>query len=70
MESYRLNPEFKPKGDQAKAIDDLYQRLNDSISGAMMRIGHDHYNSWKDNYAKNENIMREFTIGNRKCMSL
>ena len=50
----------------------LYQRLNDSISGAMMRIGHDHYNSWKDNYAKNknENIMREFTIGNRKCMSL
>jgi hypothetical protein len=48
----------------------LYQRLNDSISGAMMRIGHDHYNSWKDNYAKNENIMREFTIGNRRCMSL
>ena len=29
MESYRLNPEFKPKGDQAKAIDDLYQGLND-----------------------------------------
>ena len=48
----------------------LYQRLNDSISGAMMRIGHDHYNSWKDKYAKNENIMREFTIGNRRCLSL
>jgi excinuclease ABC subunit B len=29
MESYRLNPEFKPKGDQAKAIDKLYQGLND-----------------------------------------
>jgi len=29
MESYRLNPEFKPKGDQAKAIDNLYQGLND-----------------------------------------
>ena len=29
MESYRLNPEFKPKGDQAKAIDKLYQSLKD-----------------------------------------
>ena len=29
MESYRLNPEFKPKGDQAKAINNLYQGLND-----------------------------------------
>ena len=25
----------------------LYQRLIDAISGAMMRIGHDHYNKWK-----------------------
>jgi hypothetical protein len=27
----------------------LYQRLIDSISGAMMRIGHDHYTEWKNN---------------------
>ena len=27
----------------------LYQRLIDSISGAMMRIGHDHYIDWKHN---------------------
>ena len=26
----------------------LYYRLIDSISGAMMRIGHDHYTSWKN----------------------
>ena len=25
----------------------LYQRLIDAISGAMMRIGHDHYTRWK-----------------------
>ena len=25
----------------------LYQRLIDAISGAMMRIGHDHYTQWK-----------------------
>ena len=25
----------------------LYQRLIDAISGAMMRIGHDHYTKWK-----------------------
>ena len=25
----------------------LYQRLIDAISGAMMRIGHDHYTIWK-----------------------
>ena len=25
----------------------LYQRLIDSISGAMMRIGHEHYTKWK-----------------------
>ena len=25
----------------------LYQRLDDSISGTMMRIGHDYYASWK-----------------------
>ena len=28
MESYKLNPDFKPKGDQSKAIDKLYQGLN------------------------------------------
>ena len=28
----------------------LYQRLIDSISGAMMRIGHDHYNNWKNDF--------------------
>lgn len=27
----------------------LYQRLADSISGAMMKIGHDHYTVWKSN---------------------
>ena len=27
----------------------LYQRLTDSISGTMMKIGHDHYNQWKNN---------------------
>ena len=27
----------------------LYQRLIDSIAGAMMRIGHDHYIQWKSN---------------------
>ena len=26
----------------------LYQRLTDSISGIMMKIGHDHYNQWKN----------------------
>ena len=28
MESYKLNPEFSPKGDQAKAIDKLYEGLS------------------------------------------
>ena len=28
MESYKLNPEFKPKGDQSRAIDKLCQGLN------------------------------------------
>ncbi len=28
----------------------LYQRLIDSISGSMMRIGHDHYKDWKSNF--------------------
>ena len=27
MDSYRLNPDFKPKGDQANAIDELYKTL-------------------------------------------
>ena len=27
----------------------LYQRLIDSISGCMMKIGHSHYNKWKSN---------------------
>ena len=31
MESYNLNPEFKPKGDQSKAIDDLCNNLVDDL---------------------------------------
>lgn len=41
----------------------LYQRLIDSISGSMMRIGHDHYNNWKNNKSNiiiNNNIKISF----------
>ena len=36
----------------------LYQRLIDSISGAMMRIGHDHYNKWKKLYESGGNMKK------------
>ncbi len=29
----------------------LYQKLIDSISSSIMRVGHDHYKNWKDNLA-------------------
>ena len=34
----------------------LYQRLPDSVSSAMMRIGHDHYNNWKNTTLNNLSI--------------
>lgn len=37
-----------------------YQRLTDSISSAMLRVGHDHYKKWK-----NENIYNDTSLTNK-----
>lgn len=40
----------------------LYKRLDDSISGNMMRIGHDHYTQWKNMELPKLKTLNNYTI--------